>query len=151
ISTAFAFIAHAAGEGIVSGILAKPMVAAFDALYKWSFREARHAEALTGLWDGTFDQWTGTQHGSYRLVIRLRRKKGSSLLAGRGLLWPAKQGGNPRINDVDPLDIAATMTGDFIRLDFRNSNENKVQFGTIVGKLSGGQDSLKGDFAAASI
>lgn len=151
VHTALTFIVSAAGEGAVSAILTKPMVAAFDAVYKWSFREARNADALAGLWSGTFEQWSGTQAGKYRLVIRLQRKRASSLLAGRGLLWPYKQGNNPRLKDVDPLDVTGTMLGSFIRLDFRNSDENKVQFGTIVGKLSGKRDVFDGDFAAASI
>jgi len=113
------------------------MVATFDALYKWSFRGARKAEALAGLWNGTYEQSSGSRAGKYKLVVRLRRKRGSSLLAGRGLAWPVKQGSNPRLNDVDPLDFACTMPVPFIRLDFRNSDENKVQFGTIIAKLSG--------------
>lgn len=151
VVTALAFIANAAGEGAVSGILTKPMVVAFDAVYKWSFRDARNADALGGLWSGTFKQESGTRHGKYRLVIRLQRKRTSSLLSGRGLLWPASQGSNPRRKDMDPLDVMGTMQGSFLRIDFRNSDENKVQFGTIVGKLSGKRDELGGNFAAASI
>jgi len=145
------FLAEGATEGAVAAILKDPAVQAFDAIYKWLFRSARKSEALRGVWSGPVTQTSGATRGKYRLILRFERRRGSALLVGRGLLWPDSEGNKPTLKNLDFLTFAATLQGDYLRIDFRNADEDKVQFGAIIAEVSGGRETLSGYFTAIAI
>jgi hypothetical protein len=146
------FLAGKGVEAFISRIFENATIGAIDKIYNWMSEKAKAAAALEGLWAGTVTQSIGSKKGKYKLILRLKRKRNSDLLLGRGLLWSTKYKDPPLSKETDVLDFTAIKTGDFLRLDFRNANESKVQFGTIIGKLlSGHKDKFKGHFAAISI
>lgn len=145
------FIGQEAAQGAIGAILKEPVVMAFDGLYKWFFKSARVSQALNGIWHGTVEQTSGTKQGKYRLLLRFVRRRGSALLEGRGLLWPDAQKNNPKLLNITALHFAAYLQGEHLRIDFRNADPNKVQFGAILAEVSGKRDTITGNFAAIAI
>lgn len=146
------YLAGKGTEAFVSKLIEKTTLGAMDAIYRWFSSNARNAAVLEGLWEAQVSQRSGSRKGPSKLLVRLTRKKGSSLLVGRGLLWPAKHPDPPMSSETDIIDFTATKTGNFLRLDFRNADQDKVQFGTIIGHVTSGKhDTIEGQYSAISI